>query len=542
MSEREANPLSTTERLEGDEFHQASFEAVRSLGEVVRATYGPHGQDKLMIDPKGTGFVSNQGADILDRLDVRDPVGQMLVDACGDADHLPDGSTFAVLLATALIDEADDLIDDGVSPVEVVRGYEQAAEAAVDALADVSVSLELNERERYALVSTAINGRWVGSQIDHLQQVSLDTGDVLAPDVSLDKIHFEESIRLGIENSRAVQGTILRSDLPHDEMPQDIEDADVLLLSDPVSRPEIEDMTQVESLDISGPNAVDAVLESREGHYENARRALCNSGADVVVCLGHLDSGTIAELADAGILVFHELEQEEFDRVQAAVGSGVTPPDSIETATMGHAGRVTVTNIGSGSIKGTVFADCADTDIASIVVNAGTATGGNLTKRILQQGIGTLEAAYADPRVIPGGGAAELVSSRGVAESAAETSGKERFAVEAFADALEAPVAQLIQNSGYSPLDVLPRLRSEHDSSEWDTALDVDTGDVTSAYETGIIEPIQIKRLALRTATEFATSLLRTDAILPRAGSEGPDLGSVAPASEEMWGTDDSRD
>jgi len=540
MSEREVSRISSAEHLESDDFQQTAFEAIRALGDIVRATYGPHGRDKLMIDPYGDGFVSNQGSDILDRLDVRDPVGGMLVDACGDADRLPDGSTFAVLLATALIDEAESLVEDGVSPVTIARGYERAVGAAVEALEDVAIPLELTDRERYALVTTAINGRFVDSQIDHLRRVSLDAASVLAPDVSLDKVHFEQDIRLGIDQSRVVQGAILRSNVPHDGMPRDIFDADVLLLSEPVARPDTDELLSVDGIDVSSPEAVDAVRESRDGYYEGALQAVCDSGADVVVCSGHLDGGPLATFADAGILALHEVKDEKFDRVQAAIGGDVVMPDGVADATLGHSGRVTVTDLGSGSIKGVLFADCPDTDLASVLVNAGTATGGDLTKRILKQGIGTLESAYTDPRVIPGGGAAELVGARGVGELATETSGKERLAVDAFADALEVPVAQLIRNSGYDPLDVLPRLRSEHGAGDRDAALDVDTGGLTSAYETGIIEPIGIKRLALDIATEFTMSVLRTDAILPRTGGNETELQEHAPATEDMWGPEDA--
>ncbi|WP_251329679.1 TCP-1/cpn60 chaperonin family protein [Haloplanus pelagicus] len=540
MSEREVNRISSAERIEADDFQEAAFGAVRSLGDIVRATYGPHGRDKLMVDPHGDGFVSNQGSDILHRLDVRDPVGGMLVDACGDADRLPDGSTFGVLLAAALIDEAEELVERGVSPVTVARGYERAATTAVEALDDVALQLERTDRERYALVTTAINGRFVDSQIDHLRQVSIDVASVLAPDFSLDDVHFEQDIRLGIDQSRVIQGTILRSDVPHDGMPQDVVDADVLLLSDPVSRLDVEDLSAIDGVDVSGPEAMSAISDSRDEQYEAALGTLCDSGADVVVCAGHLNGETLAALADAGILAFHQLTDEKFDRVRAAVGGDVAAPGGIADATLGHSGRVTVTELGSGSIKGTLFADCADTDIASVVVNAGTATGGDLTERILKQGIGALASVSADPRAIPGGGAAELVAASGVRASAAETAGKKQLAVDAFAEALETPVAQLIRNSGYDPLDVLPRLRSDHDAGERDAALDVDTGEVTSAYETGIIEPIGIKRLALDTATEFASSVLRTDAILPRTGGDDTNLQEHAPATEDMWGPEDA--
>lgn len=536
MNNDESESLSPVECIEGDEFYQSAFEAVRSLGTVVGATYGPHGRDKLMIDPKGTPFVSNQAADVLHRLDVRDPVGQMLVDAFGDDEHLPDGSNFAVLLASALVDEAETLVDQGVPPVSVASGYRRAVEAAVDGLDEVAVPLDMTRRERYALVNTATNGRFVDSQIEHLQQVALDACEVLAPDVSLDAVHFEHSIRLGIDSSRVVDGAILRSDPARETMPHDLEGADVLLLSDPMSTSDPTELSGIDRFDVSDPDTVEAMVESREGHFDDALAALLDTGADVVVSQGHLDGQTVRALTDEGVLAFHEVKDEDFERVQAAVGGGRTPPDGIESATLGHAGRVTVTDVGSGSIKGALFAQCPDTDIASIVVYAGTPTGGHLTEGILRQGIGALDAAYTDPRAVPGGGAAELVAARAAGDAAAETGGKDRLAVEAFADALEAPVAQLIRNSGYDPLDLLPQLKQRHASGDSDAAVDVDSGGVASAYETGVIEPVRLKRRCLYGATDFVASLLCTDAILPRTDEDTLDIESPTPSSEGRWG------
>lgn len=541
MSDETMGILASGERLAGDEFRDKSFRAAQAVGQLLRETYGPYGRDKLLVDHLGTGYVSNQGSDILDRLHIDNPVAQLLVDTCEASERYADGSTFAVLLACELLEEADALLEQGLPPAEIVRGFDHARAAAERALADVAVPLELDDRERYALVSTATAGRFTEANVEHLRRVVLDAADVLGSDVSLDRVHFEESIRLSLDSSRVVAGAVLRADPPHDDMPTDVVDARVLLLSDPVTRQKPSEMVGHENVTIHGEETVEGAVASTRRTFDERVQAITDTGADVVVCRGNLDDRVVTELASAGMLVFHEndVPQEDFERVHRAVGGSTAPPEDVESATLGYSGRVTVTNVGSGTKSGVLFADCDDSDTVSIVVHAGTASGSDQAKRVLKQGLGALAAAHEEPRAVPGGGAAEMEAARAVRDAASEVRSRGAVAVDAYADALESTVAQLVSNCGHSPLDGLPRLRSAHADGEVDAAVDVETGGLTSAYEQGIIEPYESKRLALGAGTDSAVSLLRVDAILPRVDDEsspGPDQATQDRISGPGWG------
>ena len=506
---------------------------------MLRATYGPYAREKLLVDHIGTGYVTNQGSKILEELQVDNPVAKMLVESFDFSGTYADGATFGVLLASELLGRGEELIEEGVSPVDVVRGFDAATGVAIEGMADIAVPLELTELEQTALVTTATaaRGGFHDEQIEHLRRVVLDTAAVLEPSVSMDVIDIEEEIRLNVESSRVVQGTVLRADPPRDDMPRDVVDADVLVLSEAVTEPEPDDLLEDTNFSFSGADAVAGAVDWGEQWVDGRVAAILDSGADVVVCEGHLDSGVIAELAKAGVLAFHELTEEKIERVHRAVGGTAVPPDGIEDATLGYAGRVTVTNVGAGTIRGVVIADCPETTTATIVLNAGTSSGAGLAKRIIVQGLGTLVAAHEDPRAIPGGGAAEMEAARSVRGAAPGIEGPAQLAAEAYADALEATVGQLIRNAGRDPLDGLPELKRAHAAGTEDAAIDLDTGELTSAYEVGIIEPFAVKRQALTTASEFAVSLLRIDALLPAGDGESPDIAGLDQASPTPSGT-----
>jgi len=529
------------ERLLGDEFRRRAVGSVQRVGDILRGTYGPYGREKLLVDHVGTGYVTNQGSKILEELHVDDPVAQMLVDAFDFSGTYADGATFGVLLAAELLGKGEELIEEGVSPVDVARGFDAVTGNAADGMADVAVPLELTEREQTALVATATaaRGGFDEAQIEHLRRVVLDTVSVLEPSVSLDDVHVEEEIRLNVERSGVVQGTVLKADPPREDMPRDIVDADVLVLSEAVTEPEPDDLLEETGVAFSGADAVSGAVDWSEQWLEGRVQAILDGGADVVVCEGHLDNAVVSALSNAGVLAFHELTEEKFDRVHRAVGGTAVPAGGIEDATLGYSGRVTVTDIGAGKIKGVVIADCPETTTATVVLNAGTSSGAGLAKRIITQGIGTLVAAHEDPRAVPGGGAAEIEAARAVRSVAPGIEGPAQLAAEAYADALEATVSQLVRNAGRDPLDAVPALKRTHSDGTADAAVDLDTGGLASAYETGIIEPFAAKRHALTTASQFATSLLGIDGLLHTGEGDSPgiaDLDRASPTPSGTWG------
>lgn len=541
MTEGVVGAISGGERVSGEAFRREAFQAAQAVGDILRATYGPRGMDKLVVDHVGTGYVTNQGSKILEELDVDHPVARMLVDACDFSGGYADGSTFAVLLACELLGEAGGLVDEGLSPVDAVRGFEAASDAAVGAMADVAVPLEMNQREQYALATTATatSGSFSEDQTEHLRRVILDAASVLGPDLSLDDVHFEEAIRLNVESSRVIRGTIVRADPPRDDMPRDVADADVLLLSDGITTPDVGSIGEDTEVTLSGADTVAGVGDGLAGHLSERAEAIVDSGADVVVCLNTLHEAVLGELSSAGILAVHQIEQEKYDRALKAVGGTSVPPEHVEDAELGYSERVTVTTLGSGTTNGIVFADCPDAATVSILLNAATASGGGLAKRTITQGLGALVAAYQDPRAVPGGGAVELEAARAVEGARTDVDGPAQLAVEAYADALERTVAHLVSNAGLEPLDALPALKHAHSEGRVDAAIDVTTGDVSSAYETGVIEPFELKRNALGTATDYATSLIRIDGLLPATDSDSSGLGGLdaaSPTPEGTWG------
>jgi chaperonin GroEL (HSP60 family) len=82
--------------------------AARTIAEVVKSTLGPRGMDKMLVDTLGDVTVTNDGATVLDEIDVQNPAAKMMVEvAKTQDDEVGDGTTTAVIIAGELLRHAE---------------------------------------------------------------------------------------------------------------------------------------------------------------------------------------------------------------------------------------------------------------------------------------------------------------------------------------------------------------------------------------------------------------------------------------------------
>merc|ERR1711933_231853 len=85
--------------------------------------------------------ITNDGATILERMEVAHPVGRLLVELSKSQDYeIGDGTTGVVVLAGALLEQAEILLDRGIHPIRVAEGFEMAAKVAHKTLDSISDS------------------------------------------------------------------------------------------------------------------------------------------------------------------------------------------------------------------------------------------------------------------------------------------------------------------------------------------------------------------------------------------------------------------
>src|SRR5712691_12841096 len=131
----------------GKEAQRNNIAAAKLIAEIVKTSLGPRGMDKMLVDSLGDVTITNDGATMLKEIDVQHPAAKMLVEVSKATDNeVGDGTTSAVILAGALLEKAEGLIDKGVHPTIIVEGYNKAAAKAILVLNDFAEKVPANSK------------------------------------------------------------------------------------------------------------------------------------------------------------------------------------------------------------------------------------------------------------------------------------------------------------------------------------------------------------------------------------------------------------
>jgi T-complex protein 1 subunit epsilon len=131
--------------------------AAKSISNTLKTSLGPKGLDKMMVSPDGEVTVTNDGATILKLMDVENQIAKLMVElAKSQDDEIGDGTTGVVVLAGALMEQAEALLNKGIHPIRIADGYEMAAKIACANLDKIAESYPIDLKNLEPLVQTAM--------------------------------------------------------------------------------------------------------------------------------------------------------------------------------------------------------------------------------------------------------------------------------------------------------------------------------------------------------------------------------------------------
>lgn len=147
----------TKQRLSGIDAHKSHILAAKSIANTLRTSLGPKGLDKMMVSPDGEVTVTNDGATMLNMMDIQNQIAKLMVElAKSQDDEIGDGTTGVVVLAGALLEQAESLLDRGIHPIRIADGYEMAAKVACQGLDKVAESYPIDLNNLEPLIQTAM--------------------------------------------------------------------------------------------------------------------------------------------------------------------------------------------------------------------------------------------------------------------------------------------------------------------------------------------------------------------------------------------------
>ena len=134
-------------QTKGRDAQKNNIAAAKIIAEIIRTSLGQRGMDKMLVDSLGDVTITNDGATILKEIDVQHPAAKMLVEIAKATDNeVGDGTTSVVVLAGALLEQAESLLLQEVHPTIIVDGYRKAAKKAKQSLEDIADKTSGNMR------------------------------------------------------------------------------------------------------------------------------------------------------------------------------------------------------------------------------------------------------------------------------------------------------------------------------------------------------------------------------------------------------------
>jgi thermosome len=520
-----------TSRSRGKEAQRNNMMAARVVAEAVRSTLGPRGMDKMLIDSLGDITITNDGAAILDEIDVEHPAAKIVVEVAKSQDDMVgDGTTTAVVLTGELLKKGEELLDQNIHASAIVSGYRKAAQKALEVLDKMAITVDVDDRKTLKDVAvTSMGSKAVGTAREHLAEIAIDAvkqiaekrGDRWMADV--DNVQIVKKEGKGLLDTELVRGIILDKEVVHAGMPKRIEKAKIALVNAAL---EVEKTEFSAEIRIRDPAQMQAFLDQETNMLRDMVAKMKKAGANVVICQKGIDDMAQHFLAKEGILAVRRAKESDMEKLSRATGAKIaTNLDDLQPEDLGYAELVEERKIGDDEM---VFIEgCKDPKSVSLLIRAGLERMVDEAERAMHDALSVVADVIEKNKVVAGGGAVEAEVAKELRDYAAKVGGREQLAVEAFAETLEIIPKTLAQNAGLEPIDVMVELRSAHEKPKGHLmGVDVFTGKVVNMQRKKVIEPLSVKEQAVKSAAESASMILRIDDVIAVSKTAGPPGGA----------------
>jgi len=318
----------------------------------------------------------------------------------------------------------------------------------------------------------------------------------------------------------------LNKDVTHPKMRRHVVKPRILLLDCNLEYKKGESQTNIE---IMKEEDFTRILELEEEYVQKICEDIIRFKPDVVFTEKGVSDLAQHYLVKAGITAVRRVRKSDNNRIARACGATiVNRPDEIKEEDIGtKAGLFEIKKIGDEYFCFVV--ECEDPKACTILLRGASKDVLNEVERNLQDAMQVTRNVLLEPKLVPGGGAAEMALAYALAEKSKSVGGVTQAPYRAIAQALEVVPRTLAQNCGATVIRTLTALRAKHASGGTTWGINGETGELADMNDLGIWDPLAVKLQVLKTAVETAILLLRIDDIV--SGSKKKSADGSAPAA-----------
>ncbi|GIY83576.1 t-complex protein 1 subunit beta [Caerostris extrusa] len=493
-----------------------------AIGDLLKSTLGPKGMDKILVSDSrktsGSVELTNDGATILRGIGVDNPAAKILVEISKVQDkEVGDGTTTVAVLCSEFLKEADKLLTLKLHPQTIISGFRKAAIEAKAAMMEHSYDRSSNptqfDEDLLNIARTTLSSKILNRHKDFFANIAIAAVKRLNKSTDLKAIQFIKKLGGCLTDSFLDDGFLLDKK-PGVHQPKLVENARILIANTPMDADKIKvfgsritldsvaklgDMELVENEKMKAK--VDAFLKHNINVFIN-RQLIYNYPEQL--------------FADAGVMAIEHADFEGVERLALVTGGEIVSDiERCENVKLGKCDRIEEVMIGEDHLL--KFSGLPIGESCTIVLRGATEQILNEAERALHDVLCVLITTVQESLIVLGGGCTEMLMARRVLGKAAETSGKESLAMEAYARALMQIPTIISDNGGYDSAQLVTELRSAHAEGKVTCGLNMTEGRIDDMMKLGIIEPFKVKSQVINGATEAAEMILRVDGIIKAA-------------------------
>jgi len=527
---------------------------VDKVANAVKITLGPRGRNVVLERGYGSPMITNDGVTIAKEISLADKMENMGAEMIKEVasktnDVAGDGTTTAVVLAQAIINEGMKRTAMGVNAMGVRLGIEAGAKAVVDALK--AIAKPIKDHSEIKQVAT------ISAESEEIGKIIADTIDKVGKD---GVVTVEESQTVGIE-SEVVKG--LQFDKGYvspylvtnaERMEAEYNDVAVLVTDKKISSikeilPLLEKLAQtgkkdlvIVADDVDGEALSTFIVNRLRGTFNVLAVKAPGFGdkkkemlADIAVVVGgsvvsedvgvKLENAEINVLGRAGKIIATK------DSTTIVNGKGKKADIEARMASLRKQIEMTDSKYDKEKLEGRLAK--LSGGVAVIKVGAATETEMKYLKLKIEDAVNATKAAIEEG-IVPGGGvalikASEKISAKDIAPTLKSFEMEYRVGFEIVLKAIEAPLRQIAINAGKEGAVIVDKVRNGKGNTGYDAKKDEIIPDMIAA---GIIDPVKVTRSGLQHAASIAAILLTTEVAI----AEEPKEEKAAPAGMGMPG------
>ncbi|KAJ9094831.1 T-complex protein 1 subunit delta [Naganishia adeliensis] len=504
------------------EVRLSNMNAAKSVADAVRTSLGPKGMDKMIQTGNGEVVITNDGATILKHMAVLHPAARMLVELSAAQDiEAGDGTTSVVVLAGSLLAAAEKILSLGIHPTTIAQSFQKAAAKAVEYLTELSIPVDLNDKESLLrAASTSLNSKIVSQYSSVLAPIAVQAVSRLvtpeSSNVDLRDIRIVKKVGGTIDDTELVEGLALNQHvLVNAGGPTRIEKAKIGLIQFQLSSPKPDMDNQIV---VNDYRQMDKILKEERQYLLTLCKKIKKSGCNVLLIQKSILRDAVNDLAlhflaKLKIMVIKDIERDEIEFISKS--TGCKPVADIEAFTedkLGYADLVEeVQNDGAKVVKVTGVKNPGKT--VSIVCTGANSLVLEESERSLHDALCVVRCLVKKRALIAGGGAPEIYVSRKLTQYGQTLKGKEAYCFQAFAEALEIIPTTLAENAGLNPIAIVTELRNRHAKGETKAGINVRKGLISNILEENVLQPLLVSTSAIELAAETVALILRIDDI-----------------------------